>query len=268
MNHESFHLSASAADVYESQKVTAVFRPLALASIKAIAIDNNDRVIDIACGTGIVSRVLEEEYPALSRIVGVDLNQGMIGKAQSLTRNTGSRIEWHQSDVSEMPFADLSFSLAICQQGLQYFPDKLLALTEIRRVLSSSGKLVITVWSGASPLFLAIAAALETHVNAEVARQSLTPFNFNDRGVIEALVGDAGFNQITVETLVVDRVIGPAADSIPREIASNPIAATVASAGNEVMEAIVASVDRDISPFRAGEQFIVPQESYIFTAVK
>ncbi len=87
MNHESFHLSADAAEMYETQKVIAIFRPLALATIDALDIDASDRIIDVACGTGIVSRVLAENYPDLSRIVGIDLNQSMIDKCQSLTRD-------------------------------------------------------------------------------------------------------------------------------------------------------------------------------------
>ena len=264
MNHESFHLSADAADIYESQKVVAIFRPLALATVGAIGIDPSDQVIDVACGTGIISRVLEERHPRLARIVGVDLNPSMIEKSRNLT--SGSRIEWYQSDVAELPFQDHSFSLAICQQGLQYFPQKETALFEIRRVVEPGGRLALTVWSGASPLFVAIAKALEIHINEDVARRSLTPFTFNDEDYISSLISAAGFSEVAVSRIVVDREVGPASHSIPREIASNPIASEVESEGSQVMKSIVESVDASLADFRVGDGFVVPQESFLFTA--
>ena len=264
MNHESFHLNADAAAIYESQKVVAIFRPLALATVRAIGIDPGDQVIDVACGTGIISRVLEQHHPDLARIVGVDLNPSMIAKSKSLTG--GSRIEWFQSDVAALPFKNHSFSLAICQQGLQYFPQKETALSEIRRVVEPGGRLALTVWSGASPLFVAIANALRTHINEDVARRSLTPFIFNDQAHISSLVRAAGFSKVAVTRIVVDREVGPASHSIPREIASNPIASEVESEGSQVMKSIVESVDASLADFRVGDGFIVPQESFLFTA--
>ncbi|MDH3388288.1 MAG: methyltransferase domain-containing protein [Gammaproteobacteria bacterium] len=266
MSHETFHLSAEAADVYETQKVVAIFRPLAQATVDQTNVDPHDRVIDVACGTGIVSRVLEEKYPSLARIVGVDLNQSMIEKARSLTSSGPTRIEWLQTDALDMPFEDHSFSLAICQQGLQYFPEKERTLAEIRRVLEPGGRIAITVWSGASPLFLAIAAALETFIDREIAERSLTPFTFNDQPHIESLVSGAGFHDISISRISVDRIVGPAALSIPREIAGNPIAAEVAAEGPAVMSRIVESVNEKLAEFRDGEGFIVPQESYLFIA--
>ena len=266
LNHESFHLNADAADIYESQKVVAIFRPLALATIGSIGIDPGDQVIDVACGTGIVSRVLEERHPDLARIVGVDLNPSMIEKSKSLTSDSASRIEWYQSDVAALPFQDHSFSLAICQQGLQYFPQKETALSEIRRVVEPGGRLALTVWSGASPLFVVIARALGTHINEDVARRSLTPFSFNDQAHISSLIRAAGFSEMAVTRIVVDREVGPASHSIPREIASNPIASEVESEGSQVMKSIVESVDASLADFRVGDGFIVPQESFLFTA--
>ena len=265
-SHETYQLTANAAEIYETQKVVAIFRPLALATINQIDIEDSDQVVDIACGTGIVSRVLEEEYPALSRIAGVDLNEGMLGQAKSLTSTGGSRIEWYQSDVAELPFDDASFSLAICQQGLQYFPEKELALTEIRRILKPGGRLATTVWSGASPLFLAIAKALDTYVSHEIAQHSLTPFTFNDKNLIESLMSSAGYHEIRVSNIIVDRKFGPTPVSIPREIAGNPIAADVKAKGEAVMKSIVHSVDQQLASFRVREGFVVPQESYLFIA--
>jgi ubiquinone/menaquinone biosynthesis C-methylase UbiE len=264
MGHENFQLSIDAARKYESQKVTAIFRPLAEATIDTIEIGDDDEVIDVACGTGIVSRVFEGRFPGLRRIVGVDLSQGMIEQAQSLTASGTSGIEWYQSDVGELPFEDRSFTLAICQQGLQFFPARETALAEIRRVLKPGGRLVVTVWSRVSPLFLALAQALETHVSTEVAQRSLAPFTFNDEALIRSLIKGAGFGEVSVSNLTIMRKMAPAAQSIPAEIGGAPFAAEVDAKGEAVMQAIVESVDENLADFRSLDGFEIPQESYLF----
>jgi len=132
--------------------------------------------------------------------------------------------------------------------------------------LQPGGRLVLTVWSGASPLFVALANALAAAVGEDVALRSLTPFTFNDAGLIESLLVAAGYHEVRVSRICVDREVGPAAQSIPREIAGNPIAGELENCAPAVMDAIVASVARELDAFRAGRGFIVPQESFLFVA--
>ena len=113
----------------------------------------------MACGTGIVARLVAEKVGPSGTVTGVDLNPGMIEAAQRYSSATSVNIEWHQSDVTGLPFADASFDIAFYQQGLQFFPDKPAALSEMRRVLAPGGTLVLTVWSAISPLMAAVADA-------------------------------------------------------------------------------------------------------------
>jgi len=123
MGKDTFQLAGNAAAIYEEQKAPAVFRPLARETLNALSIENDAKVLDVACGTGIVGREIMKQLGAVGRVVGIDLNSGMIDVARQLISAETHKCEWHVSDVTAMPFDDSVFTLAICQQGLQFFPD-------------------------------------------------------------------------------------------------------------------------------------------------
>ena len=126
---------------------------------------------------------------------------------------------------------------------------------------------MITIWSGISPFFAALAESLEKHVGAEAAQQSLAPFAFRDRGVIEKLLSDAGFTDHAVRTVTVNRTLGVASESIPGEISGNPVGSEVAKHGPAIMDLIVDEVAEALSPYRAGDGFSVPQSAHLFESV-
>src|SRR6516164_6731766 len=99
--------------------------------IRSAGCRDGDRVLDVACGTGIVANRVSLASGKLCSITGIDLNEAILNVAR---RNP--LIEWHQGNVAEMPFAPDSFEVVLCQQGLQYFPDRPAAMREMARVLS------------------------------------------------------------------------------------------------------------------------------------
>lgn len=266
MNQHNYQLTNKAAKVYEKQKVNAIFRPLAEATLKEAPISEDDSVLDIACGTGIVVRCIAEQYSMRSPLVGVDLNEGMIDVAKKLTKSEKQVFEWHRSDVNKLPFDDHSFTIAFCQQGLQFFPEKVKALTEIRRVMKPDGRLFVTVWSGISPFFLALADALGEHINNEIAEQSLAPFAFRNEDIIHSLMTRAGFTRITSKVITVNRQIAAEQSSILREIAANPVGIMVEEKGSVVIDRITKQVEAAIQEYKNDSGFAIPQESYLFQA--
>lgn len=130
MSSSTFQLSKLAAQSYEGQKVKAIFRPMAEATVEKMELTENDKILDVACGTGIIARVIGERIPSVSRLVGSDLNESMLEVAKDLTERTSYLPEWHQGEVSNLPFESNSFSKCFCQQGLQYFPEKVAALRD------------------------------------------------------------------------------------------------------------------------------------------
>ena len=266
MTRETFQLSGSAAAIYEEQKVPAIFAPLAEATLDAVPLSGDDSVLDVACGTGIVARKVRERIGPSARIVGVDLNDGMIEAARNLTDANSRSCEWRTADVTKLPFEGDTFSVAFCQQGLQFFPDQGLALQEIERVLRPGGRIALTVWSEASALFKALAESLRRHVSGEVAERSLAPFASPGADVLGSLVSERGFGDVTAQVLVVERVLGDPENAIPKEIMGNPVGPAVLERGEAVMGRIVTEVMEALSDYRRGGHFVFPTRTHLIQA--
>ena len=142
MNKKSgWQLSSGCPDAYEKYIVPAYTRGWAEEIVKRANLREGEKILDVACGTGLVARTAAQKHRA-DLIYGVDVNEVMIEKAQEIEKN----VTWHQSNVADMPFPDNHFDVILCQQGLQYFPDPSLALREMRRVLVENGRILLSVW--------------------------------------------------------------------------------------------------------------------------
>lgn len=266
MTQQRYQLQGSAPQIYEEQNVPSLFRPLAEITLRHVDVREGDHVIDVACGTGIVGRLVAEKVGKSGSVVGIDLNAGMIEVAQQHSPVTDASVEWRQGDVTALPFEDASFDTAFCQQGLQFFPDKLAALKEMLRVLTPGGSMILTVWSAVSPVNAAISDALARYVSDEAAKSALAPFAFRDSEVIKGLMTEAGIQGIKMETLVVDRLIGPAEESIPRSMAGTPYGVEFGKADVTTQDALVRDVAEALRDFQGDNGFTVPQETHLIRA--
>lgn len=266
MSKEAFQLSDSAVAAYEDQKVTAMFGPLARATLDKVHVSKDETILDVACGTGIVARSILEKIRPARPIVGTDLNEGMIAMARQVTQDTASCFEWHVASVEELPFEIGRFSMVICQQGIQYFPDEQAALNEMRRVMASGGTLVLSVWGGASDFFLAMAESVGRHISPDVGEKYLAPFSYKNADQLPDLLTIAGFRDVRGETLTVDRTMINTATSIPKEILGHPAGPQVHAAGEATVNAIAKDVTKACSKYQQGEDMIVPQRASLFLA--
>ncbi len=113
-----------AAEIYERHLVLAMFKPLARDLIQSCNIRRSDRILDVTCGTGIVARLATDYVDrTVGKVVGVDINPVMLNVARHCS--VGKDIEWKEGSALSLPFPEESFDLMICQQGLQFFPDRL-----------------------------------------------------------------------------------------------------------------------------------------------
>ena len=136
----------SAAEVYQRHMVPAIFGPWAEDLLGLAAPQAGERVLDVACGTGVVTRLAAQRVGSSGAVVGLDLNPGMLTVARTLTPPEGAQIEWREGNVTAIPLSDGAIDLVLCQQGLQFFPDRPGALREMRRVLRPSGRMALSVW--------------------------------------------------------------------------------------------------------------------------
>ena len=195
VDRAQWQVGGSAPEVYERDLVPAVFGPWARLVVDLADLQSGDRVLDVACGTGVVTRVAAEKVGERGAVVAADLNPGMLALAGSLPAPRGATVEWRQADAGALPFADQAFDVVLCQLGLQFFADRGIALREMYRVLRPGGDVVVMVWRPIerSPGFAALAAALERHIGPDAASIMRAPFSLGDAEELSSLVAAAGF---------------------------------------------------------------------------
>lgn len=187
------------AEAYERALVPSIFAPWAEEILaRARPIGPSDRILDLGCGTGIVARLFGERLGGGARITGLDASAEMIAMARALAPG----IDWPEGNAMNLPFADESFELVVCQQMLQFVPDPKLALREARRVLVRGGRLVLATWRRREeqPLYEALGRIAERHLGVPNEKR----FLLGDDGALGALVAEAGFGDVRVD--VVTRV--------------------------------------------------------------
>jgi ubiquinone/menaquinone biosynthesis C-methylase UbiE len=175
-------LSGAAAEMYERNMVPAFLETFARDLLDRAGLVQGESILDVACGTGIVSRLAWPMIAPSGRIVGLDANAEMLGVAEDVSRDLAANIEWTESDVCQMPLPDGAFDVILCQHGLQYFPDRPAALKEMHRVLGGKGRLILNVWRPVkfNPGHAVFADVLERRVNAEAAATRRSPFILSD----------------------------------------------------------------------------------------
>jgi len=184
---------------YERFFVSAIGEPLATDLIDRAALRRGERVLDVACGTGIVARLASQVTGVAGAVAGLDVNPEMLAVARS-TSPSDTSIEWHQASAEAMPLPDASFDVVLCQMGLQFMPDKSAALREIARVLVPGGRLILNL-PGPTPQIMAIMEeALARHLGADVAGFVNLVFSLHDTEEIQNLVSGAGFRDVSVQS--------------------------------------------------------------------
>ncbi len=200
MNQNSFPV------MYERWLVQPLFRPWAEIALDEARLAAGDRVLDIACGTGIVARLAKQRLGEAGIVVGVDLSADMLAVARAIAPD----IDWREGDAAALPLRKGErFDVVVCQQGLQFFTDKPAALAQMRRALAPDGRLVVSTWRSDEeiPFFLELRRIAERRLGA-IADQR---YSLGDAAALEASLRDAGFHD--VRSQVVTRTLRFDADT-------------------------------------------------------
>ncbi|HXW05955.1 MAG TPA: methyltransferase domain-containing protein [Vicinamibacterales bacterium] len=156
------------AENYERYFVPSIGAPVAADLMKAASLRPGERVLDAACGTGVVTKLAAEQIAPDGTVAGLDLNPAMLAVARATTRSDAS-IEWHEAPAEDLPFSDESFDAVLCGMGLQFFSDKKAGLREFHRVLVPGGRLVANVPGPTPPPLQIMADGLARHIGPESA---------------------------------------------------------------------------------------------------
>jgi ubiquinone/menaquinone biosynthesis C-methylase UbiE len=194
--------SGSIAALYDKYLVPLIFEPYAGDLAQRASDLVNGQVLETAAGTGTATRALAAALPIEVRIVATDLNQPMLDQAAS--RTSSSNVSWQQADAQALPFVDGAFDAVICQFGAMFFPDRVKAYREARRVLKPGGRFVFSVWDKIEENELAdvVTSALADLFPDDPPRfLARTPHGYHEKGLILSELRRAGFGDAKFETL-------------------------------------------------------------------
>ena len=248
MKNDTAAFRGSIPEYYDRHLGPAFFEPYAENLLSLLPQKEYDAVLELACGTGIVTRQLRDRLPAKTRLVASDLNPAMFEYA-SRKFKPGEKVEWREADAAALPFADEEFDAALCQFGFMFVPDKDAAFRESCRVLKSGGVLLFNVWD-----------SLEHNEVTKLAHETIasffpqdppkfyeTPFGYHDQNVIRQALQKAGFAE--VESFVVKL---PCRSSSPEHFAiglvkGSPVFLQIQERGGVEVDKVVQAVAEAIA---------------------
>jgi ubiquinone/menaquinone biosynthesis C-methylase UbiE len=222
-------------------------------------------VLDVATGTGLVARLAARRVPPGGSVTGLDLNEGMLKAAGRLPLPPGLTIDWRHGSALALPFPDRAFDVVLCQQGLQFLPDRLKALREMRRVLEPVGRVALSVWTGPSPYFVASREGLARYVSTEAATSNAAAFSLRDGDELRGLLEAAEFHHVVVHHVRMMLRLPPPEEFLLRHMSALPVAGLVAAAGEEAQAALIAHMTEATRPYVDGYGLAVPQEVNVAT---
>lgn len=257
---ERWQLRGSEPEFYELYQVPRLLEPMALRLLEGVALRPGQRVLDVACGTGIVARLAAPRVAPSGRVIGVDLNAGMLAMARERAGEAGLEIEWRQADAAAMPFEDAAFDVVFCQQGLQFFPDKPAGLREMLRVTVPGGMVVLSVLGTPSRFNTALAEGLTKYVDAQVAKRSLAPFVLADAEALRALVNAVPFSTVEIRNVVLTRRVEPTQEWLLQYTSAMPYGAAVTGMDPVVRAEMVREIAGRLRELWDVDSFAVPTE--------
>jgi len=266
-----WQVAGSAPEVYERELVPAVFGAWAPILVELAQPCLGDRVVDVACGTGIVARIAAARVGPTGHVVGVDLNPAMLSVARSVTPTdlmSAAPLQWEEASADKLPLPDGSFNVVYCQLGLQFFADRAAALSEMRRVLGADGRLALMVWRGIheSPGFTALAEALERNVGQAAATIMRAPFGLSDAEELAGLVRAAGFKGVTAQQQSGTVRFASVESFVLSYVAGSPLFGPVSQAPDAARAALITDVRSALKQYTNDGELAFPIAAHLLRA--
>lgn len=270
MTQERWQLVGAGPESYEQYQVPLIVGPLARIFLAHMPIEPGQRLLDVACGTGVIAREAAYMVGTKGSITGIDLNEGMLDIARMHAPDSSTTLQWHKADAENLPFPDANFDVALCQQGLQFFPDKLVALQEMYRVLEPGGLVGICVWRSIehSPCHHELARACSHYISDRAAEQIEAPFTFGDADALFELMSEVGFADTEMWSAVETIRMPPPEKSVPDLLAGTPAASVFLELDDASRNALIDDVSAALEPYRTEDGLAVPQATHIALAKK
>jgi ubiquinone/menaquinone biosynthesis C-methylase UbiE len=247
---QSTNYGGNAPQNYQQFFVPGIGAPVAQDLLAVANLGPGERVLDVACGTGVVTRLAAERVGPKGKVTGLDLNPGMLQVARSSTPETLT-IEWIEASAADILLEDGGFDVVFCQMGLQFMPDKLAALREMRRVLTPGGRIHINLPGPRPRIFGIMSDAIARHLGQQGAAFINLVFSLHDVNELLDLLQRAGFRGVELDGKPKSLILPPPHEFLWQYIHSTPLAAQAMNADQRLRD----DLERDVCS--QWEEFVV-----------
>ena len=267
MKDEHAQFAGSIPAAYDRYLGPVLFQPYAEDLAARLHVPENGSVLELACGTGIVTRELRNRLPAMAQLIATDLNEPMFQHAAAKFAKN-EVVEWRQADACALPFGDGIFDAVVCQFGIMFVPDKALAAGEARRVLKPDGVFLFNVWD-----------AIEHNELCRIAHETITgyfdkdpptfyqvPFSYHDRDEIKRVLAEAGFRDVRIE--VVEKISGASRpeDTATGLVQGNPVSVAIAGRDPSLLPVITNAIAEALKSRFGDLDIRAPQRAIVIEA--
>lgn len=263
----SWQVPGSWSEIYQSIFVPAMMGEWPLQVIALTFPQPGEHVLDIACGTGALTRCVAKSLGPSGRVVGLDLSPEMLAVARTIAPHgrQSASIEWQEGDANALPFESETFDVAYCAFGLMFFLDRVAALKEMWRVLKQGGRLALSVWGpiGGCPGQKAIHESWERHFGADEAAGFLQQHVLGDHVMVYSIVREAGFREISVQLRT-----GMVRWQSPEQLVRSCGALSGTSADEATRNALIDEVSTALQPYVTADGLAYPIEAILASARK
>jgi ubiquinone/menaquinone biosynthesis C-methylase UbiE len=236
---------------YEEVLVHRLFEPWALLLLDACDFRPDAVVLDVATGPGTVARLAAKRIGPGGRVVATDISRPMLDVANSKPSSPDSApISYIESPAAPLRVENAVFDFVVCQQGLQFFPDRPAALNEMRRALKPGGQLAIAVWSDIedNAVYAALHTALRETVPRDLADRLLAPFNWPDAQALKNTIEAAGFHETRVRSTTLPLIFEGGIAQAARALEATPLAPSLATLPAEAQHKLKAAIGANLAP--------------------
>lgn len=239
------HFTGRSAENYQRYFVPLIATPVSKDLLLAAALLPGERVLDVACGTGHVTRAAAERVGSRGTITGVDIATDMIEVARSVPVPGGADVDWQVADAAALPIPDASVDVVLCQMGLMFMENRVAAVAEMRRVLAPSGRLVINTPGRIPPFFEALERAIVEHISPDLGGFVSAVFSMHDPEDVAVLLDDAGLADVAAKVSMTTLRLPAPAEFLWKYIDLTPMATIVEQASDIARSALESQFVRE-----------------------
>jgi SAM-dependent methyltransferase len=257
--------TGTAAEHYQTDFVPAIATPVSEHLMQVADLQPGERVLDVACGTGAISRLAAAAVAPSGSVTAVDISRDMLDVAQRVEGGNGVRVAWKEGDATDLQLPDASFDVALCQMGLMFMDDRAAATREMRRVLVEGGRVVCNTPGPIQPVFAALERAIVEHIDPALGGFVNAIFSLSDPDALAALLRAGGLDDVTASTYTAKFRLAPPEEFVWQYINLTPMQPIVARAPRAATEAMERQFVEQVQPYVVDGTTIVDQPMVIAT---